>query len=157
MTEKEIRNEIEKLIKIFQLEIKNEDKEKIINNTIKLSKKENIYRVALAISIFIETIGAIKTDFFKKIKKIITDLENSNDEKIIINSLNDMKNENINIEELYNKNIKGNNYLNILLKLKEQPEAITFLIENNIENCQNLQDLINETSNSLLNFNEFLI
>jgi hypothetical protein len=87
-----------------------------------LSKKEDIYKVAIAISRFIEKLQLIKGNLWTKVKKIIEDLESKNDnneKETIENSINKLEEENIDIKILEDKNIK-NNYLNILLLLKEQ-------------------------------------
>jgi len=66
-----------------------------------------------------------------------------------------LEEENIDIKILEDKNIK-NNYLNILLLLKEQPEAIDFIVKRNDADCRNMQEFVGENDNAFLNSNDIL-
>ena len=153
--EEEINNEIIILEKIFDKEINNlnYNKKEILKSLNILSKKEDIINISLSISLFIEKIGAIKDNFYNKIKKIILDLKDGYIEQIIIESIKQLKNYYIDIDLLYKKD---NNYLNILLKLKEEPDSILYLLNLKIEDCDILYDLIKENYNCNLNIYDIL-
>ena len=158
--EEKINEEIDTLINIFGNNINKFkfDKNLIVKSMIILSKKEDIYKVAIAISIFIEKLQLIKGNLWTEVKKIIEDLENKNDnneKETIENSINKLEEENIDIKILEDKNIK-NNYLNILLLLKEQPEAIDFIVERSDADCRNMQEFVGENDNAFLNSNDIL-
>jgi hypothetical protein len=147
----EIDKEIETLVNIFN--INNYNKEQIRKSMIILSKKEDIYKISLAISIFLEKIGS-KGKLFDKLKEIINNLEKSNEEKVIVKAIDDLKTFKINIDIIYDED--NQNYLNILLKLKEQPEAITFLLKKTIDDCRSIQELVGEIDNAFINANDIL-
>ena len=156
----EIENEINILIKIFDKQIDNVkyNKDDIINCFIILSRKEDVYNIAIAILLFIETIGAKKSKFSEVVKDIILKLEdkNSNNEKIIKRAIDDLKSNSVDIEILYDDNFNKDNYLNMLLKLRDQPDAIIFLLNKDIEFCRNLQELVGEMDDGFLNANDIL-
>ena len=155
--EGEINDAIASLIEIFGNEINNAnyDKKEIVKSMILLSKKEDIYNVSVAISIFLENLKVIKGDLWNLVKKIMSDLENNDDEKIIKDSINSLKDENIDIEILNNTNLKDN-YLNILLLFKEQPKAIEFIIKNSREDCRKFQEFAGDMDNGFVNINDIL-
>ena len=154
--EEEIVGEILTLKEIFQ--IKDCDEDEIRKSMILLSKKEDIYNISIAISLFLEKleIKEEKNSLLEKLKEIIEKLENSNDEIVILNAIKDLKSFSIDIDILYDKNNKDDNYLNILLKLKEQPDAIIFLTKINFDSCSNLQEVVGEIDNAFLNANDIL-
>ena len=57
-----------------------------------------------------------------------------------------------------NKELKGenSNYLNILLKLKEQPDSITFLLKKSLDEYRSLQELVGEIDNGFLSANDII-
>ena len=156
----EIDNEINILITIFEKEITREyKKEDIIDCMITLSRKEDVYNIALAILLFIEKTGVEQTEFFETVNSIrlILEDEKSNDDKIINNAISNLKKNSINIDLLYDDNFKGDNYLSILLTLKEQPEALKFLLKEKIdEDCRNLQELVGGLDEGFLNANDII-
>ena len=152
--EDKIDEEILTLVEIFK--IKDYNQEGIRKSMIILSKKEDIYNISIAISLFLEKLQ-IKGDLLTKLKEIIQNFENSNDENVILNAISDLKDlYSIDIDTFYDKNKKEDNYLNILLKLKEQPEAIIFLTKINFDSCRNLQEVVGEIDNAFLNANDIL-
>ena len=158
--DEEITKEINILIDIFKEQIQNVyyNTKDLVDSMIILSKKDDIYNVAIALSIFIQKTGA-KTDKPNKIDKIITDLKDSNEEKLILEAIRTLNDYSINIDILYdNKELKGenSNYLNILLKLKEQPDSITFLLKKSLDDCRSLQELVGEIDNGFLNTNDII-
>ena len=143
--EEEIVGEILTLIKIFQ--IKNYNIDEIRKSIILLSKKEDIYNISVAISLFLEKLN-IKGSLSEKIKEIIQNLEKSNDENLIINSVNDLKSYSIDIDDFYDNNLKEDNYLNILLKLKEYPESILLFEKVKFTDCASLKELVSKIDNN---------
>ena len=137
--EEEIDEEIETLIKIFQIKDFN-NKYEIRKSMIILSKKDDIYNISIAILLFLEKLQ-IKGNLSGKLKEIIHNIEKSNDENVILNAIKDLKSYSIDIDILYDKNNKEDNYLNIFLLLKKQPEAIIFLTKINYDMCRNLEEI----------------
>jgi hypothetical protein len=123
-----------------------------------LSKKEDIYNISIAISLFLEKlqIKQEKDSLLEKLKEIIQNLEDSNDENLILKAIEDLKFFSIDIDIFYDKNNEEDNYLNILLKLKEQPDSIIFLTKVNFDSCRNLQEVVGEIDNAFLNANDIL-
>jgi len=159
--ENEVIKEFDLLINIFKIDINSSEcnKNDIIQSMITLSKKEDIYNIAKAISIFIDKIGAIKDVLYKKLEEIILNLKNSDIiklEKFILEAIKILKQYNIDIGILYNEDYKDNNYINILMKLKEQPDSVQFLLERNIDDCRKLQELVGEMDNGFLSTNDVL-
>ena len=156
--EEEIMKEIDILIDIFGIDINKDiyNKKKITKNLIILSKKEDLYNIANAISIIIEKFGVIKGDLWKLVNKIIKDIENIDEEKKIKNYIKSLKKKNVDLEILNDEKIK-NNYLKLLMKLKEKPEALDFIIKINRYDCLYLQEILEEMDNYiLLNSNDIL-
>ena len=151
------KEEIDKIIetsaKIF--EIKNYNKQEIIEYMIILSRKEDVLKISYAISSFLDKIGS-KGELYKQLEKIIENLKNSFEEKIILSAINDLNSFGIKTDILYDEKCKGANYLNILLKLKEQPEALSFLLKKTIDDCSSIQELVGEIDNSFINVNDIL-
>jgi len=155
--EEEIDEEILTLIEIFQ--IKDYKKEELRESMKTLSKKEDLYNISIAISLFLEKlqIKKIEGSLMEKLDEIIKNLEKSNDEKIIKNAITNLKSSYfIDIDSFYDKNNKDDNYLNILLKLREQPDSIIFLTKIDFDSCRNLQEVIGEIDNAFLNSNDIL-
>ena len=152
--EEEIDEEIETLIKIFQIKDFN-NKYEIRKSMIILSKKDDIYNISIAILLFLEKLQ-IKGNLSGKLKEIIHNIEKSNDENVILNAIKDIKLYSIDIGILYDKNNKEDNYLKILLLLKKQPEAIIFLTKINYDMCRNLEEIVEEIDNPFLDINDIL-
>ena len=141
-----IKEEIKYLIEIFGNDIKNQyDEDKIIKTMITLSKREVIFNIAIAISIFIEKLGLKHGNLWKTVKEIITNLEKKDDKDTIENSIKSLNKEKIDISILNNAN-----YLKILLILKEQPEAIDFIIKSKSEDINKLHEVVGEADNGFL-------
>jgi len=123
--ENDVIKEVDLLIKIFKRDINSSEwnKDNIVQSMITFSKKEDIYNVAIAISIFIDKIGAKKNILYPKLEEISSNLKKSDMEQLekdILDAIKILKLYNIDIDILYNENNKNNNYINILMKLKEQ-------------------------------------
>ena len=148
---KEIFDDLEILENIFQ--IKDYNKEIIVKSMILLSKKKYLYNILIGISIFLEKLG-VQGNFLELLKNHIKNLDKSNDENIISKAADDLKSFSIDI--LDDKKSSENSYLNIILKLKEQPDSILFLLGRKIEDCRSMQELVGEIDNALLNTNDIL-
>jgi len=154
INEEEIDEEILTLIKIFQTKDYN-NKYEIRKKMILLSKKNDIYNISIATLLFLEKLQ-IKGNLSGKLKEIIHNIEKSDDENAILNAIKDLKSYSIDIDILYDKNNKEDNYLNILLILKQQPEAIIFLTKINYDICRNLEEIVEENDNTFLDINVIL-
>ena len=154
----EISNEINILKNIFEEinNIKITNEEEVINDIIIISRKDDVYNIAFAILLFIEKLGLKKESLCQECEKIISNLENSNKKEDIEQYISILNNFGIKIDMLYNNNSKEIKYLEILLKLKEQAESITFLIKTNTEECHYLQELVGDENISFLNVNDIL-
>ena len=116
-----------------------------------ISKREDLYIIiSFAISLILEK-KQIKGSLTEKLKEIIQNLEKSNDENIILNSINGLKSYSNDIDTLYDKNLKEDNYLNILLKLKRHPEALILFEEKKFNDCHSLEEFIRKIDYNLLN------
>ena len=51
---------------------------------------------------------------------------------------------------------KDNKYIDILLKLRLQPESITLLLKTTVQDCRNLQELSSESDNVFISINDLL-
>ena len=147
--ENELKKEIEKLGEIFEIEGK-ENYDEIYENLLLISQKEYIFNVANAIINFIEKLQTQKTKFSNDIKEISDILINKKD----INNIKKSK------EILYQYGIdisnKDNNFINILLKLKQQPDSCILLSTTTIQDCRNLQELSLETEDNFVTVNDIL-
>ena len=146
--EEEIDDEIFTLIEIFKLKYYHIDE--IRKSMILLSKREDVYNISFVISLLFEK-KQINGNLNEKLKEIMQNLEKSNDENVILKSINDLKSYSIDIDTLYDKNLKEDNYLNILLKLKRHPEALMLYEEIKFNDCHSLEEFIKKIDYNLLN------
>jgi len=154
----EISYEINILKNIFEKinYIKVTNEKEVINDIIILSRKDDIYNVANSILLFIKEFGLKKESLSQECEKIISNLKNSNKKEDIEEFISILNNFGIKIDMLYNNNSKEIKYLEILLKLKEQPESITFLLKRNTEECGYLLEFAGDKNISFLNVNDIL-
>ena len=156
--EQEISKEVDLLLEIFKKDLNNSEynKDSIVHSLIILSKRKDVYNTSIAISEFIDKLGAKKTGLYSILKEIISNLKDCYLEEIISKDINYLKQYDIDIDILYNDNYKNNNYINILMRLKEQPDSIQFLLERSIDDCRKLQELVGEMDNAFLSSNDVL-
>jgi hypothetical protein len=147
--ENNLYNELKRLAKLFEI---NEDDslDKIYEGLIVISKKEYIFNISSSINIFIEIIQAQKTEFRKDLDNIVLKLKNEKDIDTIINCKKTLDQYGININE------KDNKYIDILLKLKSQPESVKLLLKTSIQDCRNLQELSSISDNVFISINDLL-
>jgi hypothetical protein len=68
--------------------------------------------------------------------------------------IDNLRKNNIDIDILYDKNYKYDNYLSILLKFKEEPKSIAFLLEKNEDDCNSLKEAAGDDDNALINIQD---
>jgi len=146
---KEITDEIDILMKLFEIEISQERKAKLINSLVVLSKKENVIEIAKAISIFINKVDLPKNKLWNLANEIIDKSEKLNEETVLNKYINDLKTYDIDIDLLSEPGY----YLNILLILKKNPDSISFLIGKKEEDCRNLQEAAADDDSGFLDVN----
>ena len=147
--EKDIEKEINILKNIFEI---NQDLN--INNTIEqmilISKREYMFNAAKSINSFIEQLKGIQTNFIFDIKEIIKSLNGKRD----FNTIRSCK-------QIFNNlkiDIMGgdNTYIDIIIKLKIQPDIIPFLSKKTVQDCRNLQEISSQNENSFVSVNDIL-
>ena len=146
----ELSEEIDTLKKLFQVENSKEQKDKIINSLVMLSKKEDLYEISLSISIFINKAQLSQNELFPLVNEIIENPEKLNEEENIIRYVNTLNKYEIRIDSLY----EPGNYLNILLILKKNPNSISFLLGKTENDCRNLQEAAGDNDSGFLNIND---
>ena len=147
----ELNKELALLAKI--LNINDEyDPNKIIDNLLILHKKEEILNVSKSIKNIIKVTGAQKCQFYKMLKNIISNIYIKKDICTIKSSIDELEKEgDINFNEDKNKS-----FIEILKKLREQPEAVKCLLDTDIEYCRHLQELNFENDHEFLTSNDIL-
>ena len=147
--EKDIEKEINILKNIFKI---NQDLN--INNTIEqmilITKREYIFNAAKSIDYFIGQIKGIQTNFISEIREIIKLLKEKKDLDTIRNCKNILSNINIDIIG------DDNTYIDIIIKLKVQPDIIIFLFKKTVQDCRNLQEISSQNENSFVSVNDIL-
>ena len=143
-----LKKEIKTLAEIFEIEGKNFDE--IYENLLLISQKEYIFNVANAIINFIEKLQIQETKFYNDIKEIVNILINNKD----INNIKKSK------EILYQYEIdinnKDNKFIEILLKLRQQPDSCVLLSNTTVQDCRNLQELSLEIEDNFVTINDIL-
>ena len=145
----EISNEIEIIIKLFEVNISDAQKDKIIDSLVVLSKKEDVIEISKAISLFINKLDLSKDDLWFLVNDIIKKSEDLYNDKLLNIYINNLKKYDVDIDLLY----EPDNYLNILLILKKNPDSISFLIGKNQQVCKILEEAAFYNDNVLLNIN----
>ena len=159
-SKEEISQNIDILKNIFvkTKNIKVTNEESLINDFIILSRKNYVYNVTSSILLFIEKLGLKKQSLWRDCEKIISTLQVSYKKEDIENSLHILNNFGIKIDILCNyENSEDIKYLDILLKLKDQPDSITFLLKIKKEKYRSLEELIVENDITFLNLDDILI
>ena len=140
----ELNKEIDILAKI--LEIKNTyDKNKIIDNLIILSEKENVLNICNSMKIFVDKLGSKKTKFYETIHNITSNIYKKKDIYTIRKSMEELEHYGV-----VDFNSDNTSYIEILIKLKEQPDAINFLFEKTVDDCREWLDIPLEADNDFL-------
>ena len=140
----DIREEILRLIDIFNIQIEEKKRDEGIYNIILLSNKDKILNISYSIKKFVEETGAIQEEFTDTLNAIIDTSEDNIEIDYTKMCLDILKSLGI---DLFNKE---NIFPGILLKFNQNPEIIKFLIEKNFEDCRVLQDISNNNDNTFL-------
>ena len=150
----EVLKELDTLLKLFNMDISKEKKEEIISNLNLLSKKEDIINIADALFLFIDNANLTRGKLWKLVEKIQKNKEELNNADVLKKYIQNLKDNNIDIELLYNKNYEYDNYINILLDLKEEPKAIAFILDKNEDDCNEMKNTVGDDDNALLNIKD---
>ena len=150
----EVLKELDTLLKLFNMDISKEKKEEIISNLNLLSKKEDIINIADALFLFIDNANLTRGKLWKLVEKIQKNKEELNNADVLKKYIQNLKDNNIDIEILYNKNYEYDNYINILLDLKEEPKAIAFILDKNEDDCNEMKNTVGDDDNALLNIKD---
>ena len=146
----EIKEEILKLIDLFNITIKKEKIDEGIYNLILLSNKTKIYKISNSIIEFIKRTGAIKEEYTETLIAIVntpTKTLEINYTKVCLEILKTLD------IDLFNKE---NIFLKIMLEFSKCPQIIQFLISKTYEDCRALQDITNNTENTFLTTGDIL-
>ena len=147
--DEELNKEIDILAKICGVNY-NYEKEKILQNLKLLFQKEEVLNITNALKIFIEKTGAKKTEFYEMINNIVLNILKKKDILVIKKSMDELEKYNI----ISLTDIKGNSYIEILKKLKEQPESIETLLNTNNEKISQMREFSMENDSEFLTAND---
>ena len=143
-----LKKELEALSKLFK---KGLDIENKYNEILIFAKRRFIIDSATAIKVFLDKIQPTKTKYIDDIENLIKVMREKNDIKTIEISYNNLK-KLINLDENGNKN----QLIHILIKLKEQPESIGFLLDKNKDEIGKLHEIATLDENKFVNANDIL-
>ena len=148
--EQKLLKELKTLVSIFEIK-EPQSLEKIYEEILLISKKSFMFNAAAGINIFIEKVKAKKTKFSEDIKDIIIKLKGQN-------NIENLKYCNDKLIELkiIDKKEKENKFIDILMKFKEQPDSISFLLENSLQEIGNLQELATGNDNNYVTVNDIM-
>ena len=141
-TDKDIREEIIKLIEIFK--INNFNKDILIDHLILLLKKDNILNLSKSLKTLIEEAGVKREQFYNSIGTVISLSEKSIGKDFTNMCIDILKCLGIDLTD------KDNHFSNILLKLNKNKGIVKFLVEKDIDDCRLLQEIANNNDDSLL-------
>ena len=140
--DEEIKEEIEKLKNLYQINKFNDDS--LINNLTLLLKKENIINICSLLRNFIEKMEVKKEKFYQNLYTIIL-FNSKNIGKSIINMSADLLN------CFGDDLISPNNFIYILKKFAQNNKALDFLIGKSFEDCRILQEIVNDSDDNFIN------
>ena len=125
----------------------------LLEELLLFSKRGFIFEIVNAIHTFFSEINPKKTEFTKIIESISLKMKEKKD-------IQNIKECNKKLEELkiFDGYEKDNQLINILIKFKEQPESILFLLKTSIQELNNLQEIatFNDNNNNIVNVNDIL-
>ena len=153
-SKEEILDEFEIILSLLKIQISKEKKDRIIENFYLLSIKEDIIKIVDAIYIIINKANLSRGNLWKLINEIQNNKEKLNNAEDLKKYNDNLRKNNIDIDILYDKNYKYDNYLNIILNLREEPNAIAFLLDKNEKDCDTLQLIASDDGNALLNIKD---
>ena len=118
-SKEEILDEFNTLLSIFKIDTSKEKIVKVIDDFSLLSKKDDIINIAIAISMIIKNSDLTEGNLGELVNEILNNKETLNNAEDLMRYIDRLKQNNINIDILYDKNYNYDNYLNILLNLNE--------------------------------------
>ena len=130
------REELEKVMKILNIEEPETSIDEIVNTLKLFSKKEIVIEVTEAVKNFIDQTKAIQKEYTGTLNSIIELKENNFNKEFLKMSIEILKALGIDIMN------KDNYFIDILLILKGKPEVIEFLLKKNVEECGLLYDTL---------------
>jgi hypothetical protein len=145
----DIINELAVLAEIFKIK-ESKNSNEVQNDLLLILKKEYIYNIALSIAKFNSVINPKSTEFSEDIEYIQNNLKLNNDISIIGKSKELLNKYDIDVDG------KENEYLDILINMKEKIITVLYLFKTTIEDCYNLQELASNNDNNYINVNDIL-
>ena len=149
--DEELNKEIDILAKICEINY-TYDKNKICENLKLLFQKEEVLNITNSLKTFIKMTGVLQKDFYEMLNKIISNICNKKDICVIKQSMDELEHYGV----LSFNNNKNNAYIQIIKKLKEQPEAIKSLLETEDETIQKMKEFNLENDSEFLTTNDIL-
>ena len=153
-SKEEILDEFDILLKLFKIDTSKEKIDRVLDDFILLSKKDDIINIANAISMVIKNADLTEGNLGELVNEILKKKENLNNAVDLTRYIRSLRENNIDIDILYDKNYKYDNYLNILLNLNEEPNAVVFLLGKDEKDCTKLQEAAGDDDNALLNIKD---
>ena len=147
-----LSTELNILGEIFGEKAENKD---LLDGILLFSKRKYIFETVNAVHNFFSEIKPKKTDFSKIVESISLKLKEKKDIQTI-KECNDKLKELKIFDEYDIEN--DNKLINILIKFKEQPDSILFLLKTTIQELSNLQEIatFNDNNNNIVNVNDIL-
>ena len=146
--EENLKNELVILSELFNYKGKIDN---IYKGILLFSKRGFIFDVSTSIKVFIDKIKPRTTKFIENINNIIEQLLENKEIKTIEKCYKKLKEINI-LDEKENEN----KLISILIKLKEQPESIEFLLKTPVQEVSNLQEIASLNENKFVSVNDIL-
>ena len=152
--EEQLKNEIDIDIELLNIK-KVKNIEELYKEFLLLLRRNEVIQVIESLKYFINTMKAIKDEFSKEIDNILKKLQkiNTNEVHKAIQFL--LKN-NIKIYKEKNDKEINKDYLDIILLLNNNEDAIDFLLNTSIEDCETLQELPGLFENGFLSTEDII-
>ena len=149
----QLKKEIEILEKILNLD-ENIDINKISEELLLLSQKDQIFNISVSIITFLTEIKTKETNLTSDLKNIINNLKEK--EEIEVIKVSKQKLEEYGIDIYFDKDNSDSKYLMILTELNKNKECIDFLFNTSLEDCGKLKELSLESDNNIVSTNDIL-
>ena len=149
----QLKKEIEILEQILNLD-ENIDINKISEELLLLSQKDQIFNISVSIITFLTEIKIKETNLTSDLKNIINNLKEK--EEIEVIKVCKQKLEEYGIDIYFDKDNSDSKYLMILTELNKNKECIDFLFNTSLEDCGKLKELSLESDNNIVSTNDIL-
>ena len=146
--EEKLKNELTILSQIYNV---NNPIENLYEEILLFAKRKFIFITAFSIKIFIGNINPKNTNFMNEINDIIIKINQNKDIetiKICNNKLKELK--------IFDGNEKNNRLIKILIKFKEHPDSILYLLNKTNQDLNNLQEIASLNENGIVIINDIL-